>query len=190
MNENPLLLFNEDRAAARAAVDPMAELCVMATVNAEGHPQARTLVLRSVDDSLILYLNATSPKWSEIEASVAIQTCWPSTGVQYRMRVATSLLPQKRVAERWQYRPEPPKQLDWLYQHWSQSSDIGSRAALLEALEQAKPSMPGAMPDTAKGIVLHPVEIERLNLNHESGVHDRRRYRKIDTLWHHTTLVP
>ena len=41
---NPMARFAADRAAARDAKDPMAAVCVLATVDENGLPQARTLV--------------------------------------------------------------------------------------------------------------------------------------------------
>ena len=48
MVDDPLLRFQEDRRKARDAKDPMAAVCVLATVDEDGLPQARTLVLRDI----------------------------------------------------------------------------------------------------------------------------------------------
>ena len=50
---DPLTLLADDRARARERDDPCASLCTLASVDAAGHPQARTLVLRDVDDRLV-----------------------------------------------------------------------------------------------------------------------------------------
>ena len=54
----PLELFQADRSRAREAGDPMAAVCVLATVSDEGQPEARTLVLRLVEEQLALFMQA------------------------------------------------------------------------------------------------------------------------------------
>ena len=75
--DNPLLRFQEDRRRAREAEDPMAAVCVLATVDKNGVPQARTLVLRDIAEGLAIYINASSPKWQQCQDIVVIQTWWP-----------------------------------------------------------------------------------------------------------------
>ena len=65
--------FAADRAAAREAKDPMAAVCVLATVDENGMPQARTLVLRDIPEGLAIYINASSPKWQQSQERVAIR---------------------------------------------------------------------------------------------------------------------
>ena len=43
----------------------MAAVCVLATVDENGMPQARTLVLRDIPEGLAIYINASSPKWQQ-----------------------------------------------------------------------------------------------------------------------------
>ena len=44
--------------------------------------------------------------------------------------------------------------------------------------------------DQATGLILQPEVIERLDLNTEDGIHDRRLYLKEDTHWIKKQLVP
>ena len=76
--DNPLLRFQEDRQKARDANDPMAAVCVLASVDGNGLPQARTLVLRDIPQGLAIYISASSPKWQQVQDVIAIQTRWPS----------------------------------------------------------------------------------------------------------------
>ena len=190
MSDNPLTLFRRDRMLARQADDPMAHVCVLATIDNQGRPQARTLVLREYGDDLALYINASSPKWREIAAGASIQTYWPSVELQYRMQVRMTPLPAKHVSESWQFRPTAPKRMDWLYQTYPQSSDIGKRPSLLQAFDESETPDPLVAPESAKGMLLHPMQIERLDLNQENGVHDRVRYTASTDGWSRTTLVP
>lgn len=192
--QDPLLRFKADRQAAWDAKDPMAAVCVLATVDADGLPQARTLVLRDIADGstegLAIYINASSPKWQQSQGRVAIQTWWPATQIQYRMQATCQPLPAEHIAQSWQLRPDPPKRMDWLYQQLPQSSTVANRQALLDLLGDAPLPEPLVAPEGARGLLLKPDVIERLDLTQSNGVHDRVRYHRSGDAWRHQTLVP
>jgi len=188
---NPLELFKEDRQRARAAEDPMVNLCTIATVDDDGRPQLRTLVLREVGTDMAIFVNATSPKWPHLGRNVLLHTYWPSVQVQYRMYVETAAIEPSIVHESWHLRPDAPKRLDWFYeQHSQQSATISSRDHLLEKLDQITLPDPMRVPDSARGLQLNPVEIERLDLTQANGVHDRRLFKLHDDEWSTYILVP
>ena len=116
MVTSPIEQFQADRARAREAGDPMAAVCVLATADEHGHPEARTLVLRQVEEDLALFMNSSSPKWQQLQQGGSINTYWPSIEIQYRMRFTTQLIDPAVVAASWQYRPDTPKRMDWFYQ--------------------------------------------------------------------------
>ena len=188
--DNPLLHFQEDRQKARDANDPMAGVCVMATVDEHGLPQARTLVLRDVAESLAIYINASSPKWQQVQNVIAIQTWWPSLQVQYRIHARCEELPAAHIAASWQLRPNTPKQLDWLYEQNAQGGVVKDRQDLLTRLDAAPRPEPLFAPPGARGLLLLPQSIERLDLNQANGVHERRRYTLHADQWTVTTLIP
>jgi len=194
--QNPLTQFHSDRQLARDAGDPMAHVCVLATVDGRGYPQARTLVLRSVVDNnsprLALFINANSPKWTELanSESACVQVYWPSVELQYRMQVQTEALDPKLVAESWQFRPDAPKKMDWLYQQHAQSTAIADREQLLMQLDQLETPEPLVAPEAAKGLLIQVTEIERLDLTQNNGVHDRTLYTLNQGKWDQQTLVP
>ena len=67
---DPMALLAADRERAVAQRDPMADRCVLATVDEGGAPALRTLVLRGVDARAIqVFVNRHSPKWTELHAS-------------------------------------------------------------------------------------------------------------------------
>lgn len=193
MND-PLIRFYADRQAARDAQDPMAAVCVLATVDDLGWPQARTLVLRDVNDGefqgLGIYINASSPKWQQCQGPVCIQTWWPSVQVQYRMQVRCKALPKEHIGESWQLRPDAPKHMDWLYQQHAQGSEVSSRETLLQMLQDLSTPEPLTAPDGAKGLLLVPETVERLDLTQANGVHDRVRYHLQASGWEPHTLIP
>lgn len=194
--QNPLTQFHSDRQLARDAGDPMAHVCVLATVDGQGYPQARTLVLRSVVDNnsprLALFINANSPKWAELanSESACVQVYWPSVELQYRMQVQTEALDPKLVAESWQFRPDAPKKMDWLYQQHAQSTAIADREQLLMQLDQLETPEPLVAPEAAKGLLIQVTEIERLDLTKNNGVHNRTLYTLKQGKWDQQTLIP
>ncbi|MAT83096.1 MAG: hypothetical protein CMD39_02290 [Gammaproteobacteria bacterium] len=190
---DPLTLLADDRARARERDDPCASLCTLASVDAAGHPQARTLVLRDVDDRLAVFGNETSPKWQQMAtaASLAVVVWLPTLQVQYRLQCTTRPVPKPRVHESWLLRPETPKRLDWFYtREAAQSTAVASREALLAKLEGLTLREPLLAPRTAAGVFLEPAAIERLDLATDDGVHDRVLYRRQADGWHTVTLVP
>lgn len=194
--QDPLVQFHADRQLARDAGDPMAHVCVLATVDEQGRPQARTLVLRNVDDEngsrLALFINANSPKWAELTNgdSACVQVYWPSVELQYRMQVQIETLDPRVVAASWQFRPDAPKKMDWLYQQQAQSTVVADRAELLKQLEQLETPEPLVAPEAAKGLIIQVTEIERLDLTQSNGVHDRTLYTLHQGVWGKQTLVP
>lgn len=187
---DPLALLAADRALARERQDPCAALCTLANVDANGLPQARTLVLRDVAGRLAIFVNATSPKFEHLDR-VSVVVWLPTLNVQYRLTCGTEPVPATLVAESWQLRPDAPKRLDWLYtRRHAQGAVIGSRERLLEVLASLPLPEPLVAPDTARGLFLLPESIERLDLSQENGVHDRRRYTPGNPSWREDVLVP
>ena len=190
---DPIALLQADRAAARAESDPNANLCVLATVDGQGEPQARTLVLRDVESRLALFFNRSSPKHAEIARSktVALLVHLPSVAVQYRLRCALEAIPQAVVHASWRLRPAIPKRLDWLYAKAPQGSAVQSRERLAQLLDAEAPEH---APDSALGRYVVPEVVERLHLNQPNGIHDRRRYERRggdrNEAWRETVLIP
>ena len=194
---NPIAGFHEDRAQARAERDPCAELCALATINAEGAPEVRTLVLRDLEDPanptqgtrLAVFINDSSPKWAAMERVSAL-AYFPTLKVQYRLSCATAPVSETLVHSRWQDRPEAPKKMDWYYAQRPQSSPVASRSQLIEEVGNLALPEPLVAPPSARGLYLVPFEIERLDLNQPDGIHDRRRWHRPVSGWEETVLVP
>jgi pyridoxine/pyridoxamine 5'-phosphate oxidase len=190
---DPIARLLEERAIARDLQDPCANLCTFASVDHQGMPDARTLVLRELDGELAVFSNRTSPKWRQVEArgSVAVVVWLPSQNLQYRLRCTTTPVPAQLVHDSWLLRPQVPKQLDWFYtQQQPQSSTVADRSTLLAALAAQGLPDPLVAPDTAGGLFLHPTLIDRLDLDQPDGVHDRRHFRRTDQGWLESVLVP
>ena len=191
---DPLTTLIEDRGRARERGDPCANLCTLATVDAAGHPQARTVVLRELEGRQAVFGNETSPKWQQIGqcASLAVVVWLPSLDVQYRLQCTTRPVARQLLHQSWQLRPEAPKRLDWFYTRVQpQSSAIESRRSLLEGVNALRLREPLVAPRTAVGVYLEPTVVERLDLRMDDGIHDRRAYRHVPGRgWQEITLVP
>lgn len=190
---DPLALLGADRTLARARQDPCANVCTLATVDAAGHPHARTVVLRDLDERLAVFINETSPKWQQIgqSASLAVVVWLPTLNVQYRLQCHTRPVARTVVHESWRLRPEAPKRLDWYYTRiQAQSSPVRDRGRLLEGIAALTLRHPLEAPRTAAGVFLEPFTVERLDLNQPEGVHDRRHFQHRPDGWHEVVLVP
>ncbi len=188
---NPLEAFFEDRQRARDAGDPMAALCSVANMDSDGNAQLRTLVLRDMEERLAVFVNATSPKWSQLHSGFAVLTYWPSVQIQYRMQVRPEAIPAELVHESWQLRPDAPKRMDWFYQTTTpQSTPVESRDELLAQVGSLELPDPLVAPGNARGLYLDIQTIERLDLTQENGIHARTYSYLNDGEWHTRTLVP
>jgi pyridoxamine 5'-phosphate oxidase len=177
---DPVSQLIRDRSAAREHNDPCANLCTTATVDQHGHPHARTLVLREIEERLAVFGNETSPKWQQMNAagSIAVVVWLPSLNLQYRHAS-------------WDLRPDVPKRMDWYYTtHQPQSSKLPDRATLLRQLQALTLPEPLIAPDTASGLYLAVEVVDRLDLNQADGVHDRRHFELGDGGWVESVLVP
>lgn len=187
---NPLARLRNDRAAARSLQDPCADVCTVANVDEHGKPQARTLVLRDIDDELAIFVNTTSPKWSYL-GEVNVVVWLSSLNVQYRLACTTQAINEATVHESWHLRPDPPKRLDWYYSMVkAQSAPVVDRGQLLAGLAELALPEPLRAPQTAQGLFLRASLIDRLELGQANGVHDRRCYKWSTNAWQESVLVP
>jgi pyridoxamine 5'-phosphate oxidase len=193
MATDPIELLRADRAAARRDSDPCANLCTLATVDTAGHPHARTVILRELEDRLAVFFNETSPKSQQmaVSESLALVVWLPTQNVQYRLRCDARPVAKAHVGESWKLRPAAPKRLDWFYTRVQpQSSPVADRDTLLDGLRQLTLREPLLAPRTAGGVYLEPFLVERLDLGMADGVHDRRRFQRRPDGWHEQVLVP
>lgn len=189
---DPWEQLHNDRAAATQAADACANLCYLATVDAAGTPQVRTLVLRDIGDgNLGIFINNTSPKWNQLDAGVSVLVYLPSLSLQYRIQATLEPIAKSIVDQSWTLRPDTPKRLDWLYQSYqAQSSVIADQATLLSELNSQIPETPQQAPESAQGLKLVPHQIERLDLNAQGGPHHRQLFKRTNDGWHALTLIP
>ena len=194
---DPMALLAADRERARAAGDPMADLCVLATVGEEGAPALRTLVVRGIDSrSILIFINRSSPKWSELHRSGRFEVlCYYSTlGLQYRARGGTIPHDVDAVRLSWKRKPYRTRLLDWYYERERpQSAPLESREEIVAGHRRMRAQFPDPesvpAPDGVRGLDLVVDGIERLDLN-ATPVHERRAFTRAGESWREVALVP
>ena len=187
---NPIQLIHEDREHAREEGDPWVDRCFLATVRNDGEPAVRTLVLRDVDSRYAVFFNATSPKFEEIRESKTVEVLlwYPSIRIQYRLRCALEPIPLSIVHGQWQNKPEITRRVDHAYAVHAQSSRIPDRKHLQELVSSQIAIQ--VAPDSVIGFFLEILEIDRLNLATEEGLHHREKYLSSSDGWESQTLMP
>ena len=194
---DPISLVVDDRARARVAGDPFADLCVLATAgSSDGAPGVRPIVLRDVGPQGIgLLISRTSPKWEPLSAGRSeLLLLWLTIRRQYRVRGTVAPMPDAMVDRYWDQKVHESRLLDLYYATYgAQSSTVSSRERFLEgidALRQRYPT-PEAVPrpELLRGVYLVPNRIEVWR-GSPDRLHDRRRFVRESAVWREETLVP
>ena len=193
---DPIAEIVADRERARAAEDPFADLCVLATADARGAPGARTLVLRDVGPHGVgLLVSATSPKWAPLaEGRYECLLVWLAIRRQYRIRGGLAPMHDARVEEYWSQKGHESRLLDLYYATFGpQSSPVASRARFLEGIESLRQEYPTPdrvpRPDLLRGVYLIPDRIEVWR-GSPDRLHDRRLFSRQGAAWTEEVLVP
>jgi pyridoxamine 5'-phosphate oxidase len=185
-----------DRQRARAASDPLTDICILATAGPGSAPGVRALVLRDVGpDGVGLLVSATSPKWEPLcSGRYECLLLWMSIHRQYRIGGGLAPMAEPRVEDYWQRKVHESRLLDLYYDRvQAQSSAIGSRAAFLAGIDglRREHATPEAVPRPAllRGVYLVPVRIEAWR-GSPDRLHDRHLYTRSGQGWREQTLVP
>jgi pyridoxamine 5'-phosphate oxidase len=196
---DPIALVVEDRDRARAAGDPMVDLCVLGTSGAGRDaraPGVRPIVLRDVGPQGIgLLISETSQKWEPLSSGRAeVLLLWLTVRRQYRVRGGVAPMPAALVETYWSQKVHASRLLDVYYAtHAAQSTPVESRDRFLEgiaALRQRYPTPESVpRPDLLRGIYLVPERVEQWR-GSPDRLHDRRLFVRQAGAWVEETLVP
>jgi pyridoxamine 5'-phosphate oxidase len=189
---NPITQFQNwlQEAIYADTIEPNA--MTLATVNSEGQPKARIVLLKGVDDrGFIFYTNYNSDKGKQLEINpkASIVFCWLELQRQVRVEGIVSKISKAESELYFQSRPRTSQ----LGAHASpQSKIIENRGVLENNLNAAKErflneSIP--IPETWGGYVLKPWLIEFWQ-GRESRLHDRIRYILLNESWQIHRLAP
>ena len=194
---DPMALLAADRERASGLGDPLANLCMLATVDEQGAPALRTLVVRGVDArAVLIFINRSSPKWGELHAAGRYELLcyYSSLGLQYRLRGSIVEHDVDAVRLSWTQKPYRTKLLDWFYEHERrQSAPLESREDLVAGHRRMQARYPDPeslpVPEGVRGLDLIVEKMERLDLS-PAPVHERRAFARAGGGWREVPLVP
>ena len=118
----------------------------LATVNAEGQPSARTVLMKAIDTSgLIFFTDTRSRKGSDLAATRLASVCMYWEPIEEQVRIDGYVLPvsSDRVAADFAARPRAGQMLIW---GSNQSQPLDSIATLRAAVEQHNNEHPDVTP--------------------------------------------
>jgi pyridoxamine 5'-phosphate oxidase len=179
-----------DQAIEAEIQDPTA--MSLATVNAEGKPWQRMVLLKGFDkQGFVFYTNLSSRKAQEIDnnAQVSLHFPWLQLDRQVIVGGQAEPLSKAEVMNYFLSRPKGSRLAAWASK---QSSPIASRQALEAQFEKIKHRFADGeipQPDFWGGYRVVPSEIEFWQ-GGENRLHDRFSYRLDGDAWHISRLSP
>lgn len=192
MNECPIIQFKcwFEEVLAVEKSDPTA--MVLATVDEQGRPDSRVVLLKGVEESsFIFYTNYQSRKAQQISHNpyAALNFYWPEMSRQVRIRGQVKRVSKEQSDSYFDSRPLTSR-LSAIAS--PQSQVIADRQALENALNQliaATGQEPVLRPRHWGGYQIIPDEIEFWQ-GRDNRLHDRILYHKKRGKWQHCRLAP
>lgn len=193
--DTPLALFEDwlKRATESEGLD--ANAMTLATVDSEGHPHARIVLLKGFDaQGFRFYTNYQSQKGNELAhvPNAAIVFWWPELQRQVRVEGSVEKVDAQQSDDYFATRPRKSQLAAWVSQ---QSVEIPNRDWMKERLarfERVYAEQEVERPPHWGGYLLVPHTIEFWQ-GQRSRLHDRVRYTRRDSQaseWHRTRLAP
>jgi pyridoxamine 5'-phosphate oxidase len=191
---DPFALFELWLAEAAAAEINDPEAMALATVDADGLPDARMVLCKGADArGIVFYSNVESAKGRELEGQpkAAALFHWKSLRRQARFRGAVAELTASESDAYFASRPKGSQIGAWASQ---QSRPLASRAALEAAVEAYERRFGAGLvprPEYWRGYRLEPVEIEFWR-DRPSRLHERLQFKRPNpnSPWERRLLYP
>jgi len=162
-----------EAAADDRVVEPGA--VVLATVDTDGVPDARTVLLKGLDDrGAVVYTNLASAKGRQLDARprAALVLPWHAMSRQVRLRGSVERLGREESAAYFAQRPRGSQVAAWAS---AQSERVASRAELERRVAELEERFAGEdvpMPPSWGGVRVLPTSVE-LWAGRASRLHDR-----------------
>lgn len=191
--DDPIVQFERWMAQIIATNIPDPNAMTVATVNADGQPSQRIVLLKGLDQrGFVFYTNLRSRKAQDLKQNPRISLHFPWHCLERQVKVC-GVVEQLSTAEALKYfisRPRDSQLAAWASQ---QSRPISSRAVLLQQFEAMKNKFAqGAipLPDFWGGYRVKPLQIEFWQ-GGAHRLHDRFQYtRQADDSWTIERLEP
>ena len=192
MNDvDPIGLFNDWLAEARAAAVQLPEAMTLATADASGRPSARMLLLKGADErGFAFFTGYESRKGRELDENphAAIVVYWNALGRQVRVEGTVRRLPVEESDEYWATRPARSRAAAAASR---QSEPLASLESLEAEAERLLAEHGGEVPRPERwgGYLLEPDAIE-LWQHRDDRLHDRIRFTREGGSWRAERLAP
>ena len=189
--EDPIEQFRDWYQRALREV-PLADAMTLATVGADGAPDARMVLLKGFGpEAFRFFTNLTSAKAKQLEAAprAALVLYWRELDRQVRVRGPVEPLPDAASEEYFASRPREAQIGAWAS---PQSAPIPDREALDARVAEAECRFSGGevpRPDFWGGYALRPQQIEFWQ-GQAARLHDRFLYTREDGGWRLERLAP
>jgi len=164
----------------------------LASVDANGQPSSRMVLLKSLsDEGLVFFTDYESKKGQEIinNQKAALNFWWAKTNKQIRIEGCCEKVSQEESDEYFQLRPRL-SQISATASN--QSKEIESYESLVEGVEKVKNSNEGKKLERPKrwgGYILKPEMIE-FWIDQKNRLHRRKLYKLEDEQWKISLLSP
>jgi len=192
LNENPIEQFEKWFVDARDANLDNPNALSLATVNEDGSPSLRTVLLKAFDEKgFVFFTNYGSRKAHDLDRNPksAMLLHWLELDRQVKIQGDVSRISTAESLAYFTSRPRGSQIGAWSSQ---QSSPIGSRTLLVQAFESMKKKFAEGeipLPDFWGGYRLEPSVIEFWQ-GRENRLHDRFEFRRQGDAWDIQRLQP
>lgn len=191
--KDPLTQFTHWFQEAIKAEVPEVNAMNLATVNGNGRPASRIVLLKGVEEEkFVFYTNYQSRKGKELDENpaCALTFFWPELERQVRIEGVAARIDEKRSEDYFQSRPRGSQVGAWAS---PQSSLISDRSLLEERVKQIEAKYKGEellpKPNQWGGYEVDPFMIEFWQ-GRPSRLHDRILYAKVEGDWKINRLAP
>ncbi len=193
VNTDPFLQFEKWLTEAINAGVKEANAMCLASINADGRPSQRIVLLKGVEDNKFLfYTNYQSKKGTQLDANpvCALNFFWPDLERQIRIEGIVSRISVEKSTAYFQSRPRGSQLGAWVS---PQSTAIKDRQILEDRLREMEKKFDGVeklpKPQQWGGYAVEPVLFEFWQ-GRPNRLHDRLEFIKVDNEWTINRLAP